>query len=144
MVHMVAAILIVEDDPFVRELLSEIMGDECGFEVTAVDTVAHARGLIVADCDGFDLVLLDTRLRDGDGLAFCSELRLGEFDGPIIIMSGDCSRPVQASHLGASAWIQKPFTIASLLEQVEAALLQHWEHTVWAARGGGLRPVPFC
>jgi two-component system response regulator MprA len=140
---MPGSVLIVEDEHAVRNILSDVL-EECGFGVTVASDLGSARALMLADGDEFDFIVLAALLPDGDGLSFCAELRTGPFDRPIIVVSESFEGQSRAALAGASGWIQKPFTISALLEQVEAALLRHCD----SIRGGidepRFRPISVC
>ncbi len=116
-----ASILIVEDDRPIRELLSDILSD-AGFKVSSTSTLASARSLVSAGQGQFDLILLAVRLSDGDGLAWCIELRAAGFTAPIIVMSGNSADLHRAAQAGVTTVLKKPFTIGYLLERIEETL----------------------
>jgi two-component system, OmpR family, response regulator RegX3 len=89
-------ILLVEDEDAIAEPLAEGLQRE-GFEVARVATVAGALGAAEAD-----LVLLDLRLPDGDGLDVCRQLR-ERSDVPIIVVTarGEETDRVVGLELGA-------------------------------------------
>ena len=116
-----ASILIVEDDRPIRELLSDILSD-AGFKVSSTSTLASARSLVAAGQGQFDLILLAVRLSDGDGLAWCIELRAAGFTAPIIVMSGNSADLHRAAQAGVTTVLKKPFTIGYLLERIEETL----------------------
>ena len=120
---MSASILIVEDDRPIRELMTDILAD-AGFKVSSTATLGSARALLTGGQDQFQLILLAMRLPDGDGLAWCVELRAAGFDAPIIVVSGNSADQHRASRLGAATILKKPFTIGYLLKRIEDALDQ--------------------
>ena len=140
---MPGSVLIIEDEQVIRDMLSEIL-EECGLAVTAAAELGSARALMLADGDEFDFVVLNSTLPDGDGLSFCAELRAGRFDRPIIVVGGARESQVRAAAVGASAWVQKPFTISALLEQIEAALIADCESALGAVGQPRFRPTPLC
>src|SRR4051794_32262100 len=74
-----------------------------------------------------DCVLLDIRLRDGDGLDFLRELRAGpSADVPVIVATayGDSERTIRAMRDGAFDYLTKPFNLPMLLQTVERAVKQ--------------------
>ena len=111
-----ALILVVDDDPQVRELIREILESE-GFDVDtaadghqALEKVARRRpSLLVLD--------LTLPLMSGPELA----ARLQHHDHapiPILVISGDGRAPSKAKQLGAYAYLHKPFQIDALLDSV--------------------------
>ena len=78
----VTRVLIVEDEPGLREGLASAIGT-LGHEALSAAGITEARKLIG---DDLDCVLLDIRLKDGDGLDFLKELREGpQHDVPVIV-----------------------------------------------------------
>lgn len=113
-------ILAVDDDDDVRELLAEYLGHE-GFRVTLAPTGAAMTEALEAE--PVDLVLLDLRLPDGDGLSLIRQLRT-ESRLPVIILSGrveDVDRIV-GLELGADDYLTKPFNPRELLARIKAVL----------------------
>ena len=87
--------------------------------------VTDARRLVANESVG--CVLLDIRLRDGDGLALLQELRAGASRGvPVIMVTayGDSDRTIQAMRDGAFDYVTKPFDLDRLLALVGRALEQ--------------------
>ena len=76
-------ILLVEDD-FALAMATEYALQSEGYQVVSVDTLQKARGSLEED---IDLVLLDLMLPDGNGYAFCKEIRDGGFEMPIIFLT---------------------------------------------------------
>ena len=72
-------------------------------------------------------MLLDIRLRDGDGLELLREIRAGEQrDVPVIVATayGDSERTIRAMRDGAFDYLTKPFDFPALLATVERAVKQ--------------------
>jgi UDP-3-O-[3-hydroxymyristoyl] N-acetylglucosamine deacetylase len=114
-------ILLVDDDAAVRETISAVLGDE-GFEVvTAVDGTEALASLERATPD---LVLLDVWLPETDGIEVLSRMRQTHAELPVIVISGhgNVETAVRATKLGASDFIEKPFSIDGLLAAVNKAL----------------------
>ena len=117
-----AHILIVDDEPDIRQLVSEILEDE-GYEVSVAENAAAAR-----QCRRLrrpDLTLLDIWMPDTDGVTLLKEW--GESTGletPVIMMSGHgtVETAVEATRLGAYDFIEKPLSMAKLLLSVRHAL----------------------
>jgi two-component system OmpR family response regulator len=114
-------ILVVDDDPDVREMLTNYLESE-NFRVSAVaDGQAMSR---VLDERPVDLMILDMRLADEDG--FDIMRRLGSPpEAPIIIITGhrrDEVDRVVGLELGADDYITKPFSLRELLARVRAVL----------------------
>ncbi len=117
-----ANILVVDDEPDIRELVREILEDE-GYEVTLAEDGAAARSAYARKKP--DLVLLDIWMPDVDGITLLKEWSAGgKQDCPVVIMSGHgtVETAVEATRLGAQDFIQKPVSLARLLSVVSQAL----------------------
>src|SRR6056297_3512771 len=117
-----ARILIVDDEPDIRELIADILQDE-GHQVTAAADAAEAREQRRAQAP--DLILLDVWMPDTDGISLLREWRDAEaLDCPVVMISGHGSveTAVEATRLGAYDFIEKPVSMAKLLVTVNNAL----------------------
>lgn len=115
-------ILVVEDDSDLSALLAEQIGLG-GYQATTVATLAEARDAL-AHPAGFDLLLLDVGLPDGDGRTLCADLRRDGQTLPVIILSahGDEDDVVQGLEDGADAYMRKPFHAAELMARLNHLL----------------------
>jgi two-component system, NtrC family, response regulator AtoC len=116
-------ILILEDDPLIRAVVTERL-ERRGFDPVAASTLAEARRLIAAGVP--DAALLDVKLPDGEGTAVLQELVAGD-DVPCVMMTahGTIESAVAALRLGAVDYLEKPFSI----DRVEATLRAALERT---------------
>ncbi|GAA3351599.1 hypothetical protein GCM10020358_81890 [Amorphoplanes nipponensis] len=118
-----STILLVEDDPDIRHLVSYKLTRGGFTVVAAADGVAALRA---ARENPPDLVLLDVRMPRMSGIEVCRELRAGPLPPTVpIIMLTARSRPQdleQGYAAGATEYIVKPFSPRDLLLRVEAAL----------------------
>jgi two-component system nitrogen regulation response regulator NtrX len=115
-------ILVVDDEPDIRNLVKEILEDE-GFEVSVADSGEAARQ--ARRMRRPDLILLDIWMDDVDGITLLREWSEGgSLPCPIIIMSGHATveTAVEATRLGAYDFIEKPISLAKLLLVVNRAL----------------------
>jgi DNA-binding NtrC family response regulator len=120
----VTAVLIVEDEPGLREGLGRAVA-KLGYRPLPAAGLGEARRLVATEA--VDCVLLDLRLRDGDGLELLRELRAGrQRDVPVIVATayGDSERTIQAMRDGAFDYLTKPFDFPLLLATVERAVKQ--------------------
>jgi DNA-binding NtrC family response regulator len=118
-----SSVLIVEDEPGVREGLATAIRT-LGYRPVLAEGLVEARARLA---DAPDCVLLDIRLKDGDGLDFLKELRDGaQHDVPVIVATayGDSERTIRAMRDGAFDYLTKPFHFALLLATVERAVKQ--------------------
>jgi DNA-binding NtrC family response regulator len=121
----VSSVLIVEDEAGLRQGLVDVIA-AMGLEAIAVGGLGDARRAL-GPGRVFDCVLLDIRLRDGNGLDFLRELRDGATrDVPVIITTayGDSERTIRAMRDGAFEYLTKPFDLPLLRAAVERAVKQ--------------------
>ncbi len=117
-----ANILVVDDELGIRDLLSEILNDE-GHNVELAENAAQARSARALARP--DLVLLDIWMPDTDGVTLLKEWSAsGLLTMPVIMMSGHATidTAVEATKIGAMAFLEKPITLQKLLKAVEQAL----------------------
>ncbi|MDP2137104.1 MAG: sigma 54-interacting transcriptional regulator, partial [Candidatus Didemnitutus sp.] len=102
-------VLIVEDEPVVRNLQREIFNRR-KFTVSTAETLAQAEALIGRE--SFDLIMLDIRLPDGDGQHFLERLAALP-ERPLVVMVtgfGSIESAVACMRAGAFDYVLKPFT----------------------------------
>jgi len=117
-----ANILVVDDELGIRDLLFEILNDE-GHAVEVAENAAQARAARQAARP--DLVLLDIWMPDTDGVTLLKEWAgAGLLNMPVIMMSGHATidTAVEATRIGALAFLEKPITMQKLLKAVEQGL----------------------
>ena len=115
-------ILVVDDEPDIRNLVQEILVDE-GYEVDVAENGAQARH--ARELRSPDLVLLDVWMPDEDGVSLLREwMQAGHTDMPVIMLSGHATveTAVEATRLGAYDFVEKPLSLSKLLLTVEQAL----------------------
>lgn len=111
--------LVVEDDPSIGSLI-EIELAEAGYHVSRLDS---GRAAIAAIADAPpDMVLLDVRLPDIDGLTVCRQIRRAGYEAPVIMLTaldriGD---RVIGLDSGADDYLAKPFAFEELLARMRA------------------------
>jgi len=117
-----ANILVVDDELGIRDLLWEILNDE-GHSVEVAENAAQARAARLRERP--DLVLLDIWMPDTDGVTLLKEWSSsGALTMPVIMMSGHATidTAVEATKIGALAFLEKPITMQKLLKAVEQGL----------------------
>ncbi len=119
-VQAAAHVLAVDDDPSVRQMIVDYLGDN-EMRVTAV-----ASGREIADVmarETIDLLVLDLRLPGEDGMQIARRLR-EESGLPIIMLTGlkDEADRVMGLELGADDYLTKPFSPRELLARIRALL----------------------
>lgn len=115
-------VLVVDDEPDIRELLRDILDDE-GYDVAVAEHAEAARESRRQRRS--DLILLDIWMPDTDGISLLKEWKeSAEEDAPVIMMSGHgtVETAVEATRLGAYDFIEKPLSMAKLLLTVRNAL----------------------
>ena len=115
-------VLVVDDEPDIRELVREILEDE-DYKVGTAKNAATARK-IAQECNP-DLILLDIWMPDIDGITLLKDwLGNNQITCPVIMMSGHgtVETAVEATRLGAYDFLEKPLSLAKLLLVVERAL----------------------
>ena len=111
-----ATILVVEDDTGIQDLLHEILVDE-GYRVLLAADGVH--GLRLAATDLPNVILLDMGIPPSSGADLLVLLRddPATADIPVIAVTGQRS-PVEDRPRGLDGWIEKPFDLDVLLEQI--------------------------
>ncbi len=118
-----AGILVVDDDPDIRELLEDYLGSQ-GYKVVAV---ANAEAMRAALADHLpDLVLLDVGLPGEDGLSLARHVR-EHFDVGIIMVSGagETLDRIIGLEVGADDYVAKPFDPRELHARVKSVLRRY-------------------
>lgn len=123
-----ANILVVDDEPDIRQLVHDILQDE-GYIVFMAGNAEEARQM--KQRHQLDLILLDIWMPDTDGITLLKEWEeAGNFTSPVIMMSGHgtIETAVEATKLGAYEFLEKPLSLARLLlvvgRTIDAHMLQ--------------------
>ena len=136
-----ANILVVDDELGIRDLLFEILNDE-GHTVELAENAAQARA--ARQIARPDLVLLDIWMPDTDGVSLLKEWStLGLLNMPVIMMSGHATidTAVEATRIGAQAFLEKPITMQKLLKAVETGLQKKTIGTSSTASNSNSNPL---
>ena len=120
-------LLVVDDDPGIRELLCQYLGEQ-GFQVSAAED-GEAMDAWLAE-NSADLVILDLMLPGEDGLSLARRLR-SDHKLPIIMISarGDDVDRIVGLEVGADDYLPKPFNPRELLARIRAVLRRNWPDT---------------
>lgn len=138
-------ILVVDDEPDIRNLVQEILEDE-GFSVNVAENATKAR----QEVESFkpDLILLDIWMPDVDGITLLKEWKeSNHVAAPIIMMSGhgNVETAVEATRHGAYDFIEKPLSISKLLLTIkhafETSLLQQENLQLHHITSSKLEPI---
>lgn len=118
-----AHVLVVDDDPAIRELLTDYLSGN-DMRVTAVASGREMRETF--DREAIDIVVLDQRLPGEDGLQLARELR-ARATVPIVMLTGRAEEAdrVMGLELGADDYITKPFSNRELLARLRAVLRRY-------------------
>ena len=134
-------ILIVDDDADIRRLVSDYLG-EFNLRVSCAQDSQAMRKELAHEV--VDLILLDLKLPEEDGMVIARELR-AKSDIPIIMLTSrkeDVDR-IMGLELGADDYLTKPFNPRELLARVRTVLRRTQAHRVAAAEGGAQRAFRF-
>ncbi len=114
-------ILIIDDEPGIRTVLSDIFEDEKYNVITAADGI---EGLAILKNESIDLVILDIWLPNMGGIDVLQEIKNNFAETEVIMISGHANidLAVKAVKLGAFDFIEKPLSLDKLLNIVRNAL----------------------
>jgi DNA-binding response OmpR family regulator len=117
-------ILIVDDDATLRQVLAEQLQVDGEFTTHQASSLAEAEERIGKSGIGFEAIILDLSLPDGDGRDLCQRLRLAGAKMPILILTDQdvLSDAVRGLDAGANDFISKPFRLGELLARLRAQL----------------------
>lgn len=116
------AILIVDDDPAMGELLEKVLARR-GYTALVANSASQALALF--ETEQVDVVLTDLALPKIDGFELCGQLKDLRPDLPVIVMTsfGDQEQGLRAHKKGACEFLSKPLNMETLLSRIEALLL---------------------
>ena len=128
MAHSVFKILVLEDDPDLREMVVDVL-EEQGYLVKAVSSGEQAVGL--ADSEAFDLFIADIRMEGMGGLKAIEQAQGRQSDLGSLVISGWASEEetLEAVRLQVGGYLKKPFSMADLIERVKLLLTQKSEQS---------------
>jgi DNA-binding response OmpR family regulator len=115
------SILVIDDEDLIRWSLGQLLTRK-GYAVLSAETGAAGLALFVEHAP--DLVLLDLKLPDIDGLHLLPQLLAQREQTPVIIMTayGSSTIEEEARNLGATDFLRKPFDPVALCQRIHAAL----------------------
>lgn len=114
-------LLIVDDDPAVREVLATLLVEEGHRCATAADAVT---ALAMLDGEPFDLVLSDLKMPGTDGLWLLDQVRRLPVPVPVVILTGHggSEREEEILRRGAAGFLLKPPSVPALLGLIDRIL----------------------
>ncbi len=115
------AILIVDDDPGIRALLSRVV-ERAGYEALTAATGQEGFATLGAHQRRVALVFLDLRMPEMDGFGFRAlQLAAGALDQvPVVVMTGQPVSEEEASRLRPAAWVTKPSSLTTFQDAVRS------------------------
>ncbi|WP_054954765.1 response regulator transcription factor [Paenibacillus dakarensis] len=119
-----ARILVVDDDPNIRELVSVFL-EEAGME-EVIEACDGVEALSAMEQNAVDLVIMDIMMPNMDGWDLCREIR--KYEGiPILMLTaiGETKQIVKGFELGTDDYLVKPFEPAELVVRVKALLRRY-------------------
>jgi response regulator RpfG family c-di-GMP phosphodiesterase len=116
-----ARVLIVDDEPVIREVLLERLA-EAGFAVEAA--VNSAEAIHKVRGNSFSLILSDISMPGGDGISLLRQVKAERPEIDVVMLTGvvDVDTAVRAIRLGASDYLTKPFNLDEVVLTVERTL----------------------
>ncbi len=117
-------IMVVDDDAYIRELVSTLLQNE-GFEVC--EAVDGRDALQKLGETKIDLCILDIMMPNMDGFDFCRNARRYYEDMPILMLTakGEISQKIKGFELGTDDYLTKPFEAAELVVRVKSLLKRY-------------------
>ncbi|HUV05053.1 MAG TPA: response regulator [Armatimonadota bacterium] len=116
-------IMVVDDEPGIRELIRDVLTRH-GHKVVCAENGVEAVGLMSSD--PMDVVYLDIRMPNGDGLMALREMRRLRPSMPVIMITGSARRDVldETMELGAFACLVKPFGMNDVVGMLQVLGLE--------------------
>ncbi len=137
-------VLVVEDNDLLRQMLAEQLLASGLFHPIEAATLGEASQHLGCADARFDSILLDISLPDGDGRAFCAQIRKQGHTMPVIMLTDATAEDdvVSGLNAGANDYIAKPFRGHELLARLQAQLrlFDASEHAVFTIGPYTFRP----
>lgn len=106
-------ILVVDDEPLMRSMMSRVL-EQDGYAVLTAEDGPHALSVFHSHHRDIDLLISDVRMPGMDGAELAAELKAEAPELPVLLMSGFCD----PERIRRFEFIPKPFTIADLVGRV--------------------------
>jgi two-component system, NtrC family, nitrogen regulation response regulator NtrX len=113
-------VLVVDDDEAIRDSLEEILEDE-GYRPLLASSIPEAKAMA---CAGYDLALVDIKLKDENGIDLLRHLKAERPQAPVIMISGHgtIALTAEAFKLGAHEFMEKPLRLIQVRACIRNAL----------------------
>jgi two-component system copper resistance phosphate regulon response regulator CusR len=133
--------LVLEDDLRLRSLVVRTL-TRVGLACDEASSIEEAEELL--DLHSYDLLLLDRRLPDGDGLAVCRRARKKGFANSVLVLTArdDPESTVEGLSEGADDYLGKPFDLAVLAARARALLRRNERRPSEELKAGNLKVDP--
>lgn len=131
-------VMVVEDEPTMRELLRDMLYQAGATRVTEAETAHGAREVFAAD--SYQIIMLDLGLPDGDGHELMAEFKSANPAQHIVLVTADDSiESIQkAISAGANGYVVKPYSQEKIHDVVNNYAMVHGGEAAML-KGGGLR-----
>ncbi|KEO51656.1 response regulator [Thioclava indica] len=117
-------ILVVDDDPFIRDIVPTIAQNVGFADITVAASAEDALDIVAASPSPFDCLLLDIQMPGMDGIELCARIRsfAAYKDAPILMLTGmrDIESLGSAYKAGATDFVTKPFEIAAFENRLKS------------------------
>lgn len=114
-------VLVVDDEPAIRELLTEYLERNHFATAQAIDAES---AMVITQQEQFDLVIMDVRMPGTSGIDALREIKQDHPDQQVMMMTGasEIQTAVEAMQLGAADYVLKPFALSDLLAKIDQAI----------------------
>jgi DNA-binding NtrC family response regulator len=127
-------ILLVEDEPIIREALAQHL-ENCGFKIVQAGNAVAAIGLLMQHDAMVDAVFTDVLMPGNmDGLALAKWMMQHRPEIPVIVTSGVYDKQLEAKELCGTEAVSKPFNYDQVAEKIRTAIWRRDSHVDFASR----------
>jgi FixJ family two-component response regulator len=113
-------VLVVDDEPEIREIVTAILEEE-GFAVLTAKDGDEALRLSHAYAGEIDILVTDVKMPEMSGIDLASHLQMDRSDMAVLFISGSCTG-IQIDASKRPQFLAKPFDVTALLEAVRSAI----------------------
>lgn len=113
-------ILLIDDDPFIRNLLVELLKDH----YCVLSASDGKEGLSILESNDIALILLDIKMAGMDGIDVLRQIRAKPVDIPVLMMTGHSCHEmvVECANLGIQGYVLKPFRLEELKLKIDSSI----------------------